>query len=193
VGKTEAKRLLGSLTHNSDGRHELNSCGSGQWPVAGSYEHGNETSDFIKCWQSHEQLSNSWILKGSAVWSSYIVQYPQRTCSYLLCEPQQFWIQNEIMAVLAYAACHSDINWCQKNLTSLLQDLQTTRSQSRDEAPGLSVAAGNKRVTQWQNNDYKRKKHFEECILQCHSVHHESYMKSPWLEHDETYPSLFRD
>jgi hypothetical protein len=33
------------------GRYGLNSSGSGQGPVEGSYEHGNEPSGYMKFWE----------------------------------------------------------------------------------------------------------------------------------------------
>jgi hypothetical protein len=72
--------------------------------MAGSYEHGNEPSDSIKCWEILEQLSNWWLFrKDSAPRSSYIVQYQQRISSWLLHEPQKLQIHPEIMAALVPA------------------------------------------------------------------------------------------
>jgi hypothetical protein len=41
--------LDGSVILVTEGRCGLNSSGSSQGPVAGSCEHGNEPSGFIKC------------------------------------------------------------------------------------------------------------------------------------------------
>jgi hypothetical protein len=44
--------------------------GSGQGPLEGSFEHGNEVSGSIKCWEVLEWLHNWRLLKkGSAPWS----------------------------------------------------------------------------------------------------------------------------
>jgi hypothetical protein len=45
----------------------LDRSGSELGPVEGSYEHGNEPSGSLKCWEYIEKLHNWWLLKkGSA-------------------------------------------------------------------------------------------------------------------------------
>jgi hypothetical protein len=49
---------------------ELDSSGPGQGPVVGSYDHGNESSGFIKSWEFHDQLSDYQLLNEDlALWS----------------------------------------------------------------------------------------------------------------------------
>jgi hypothetical protein len=48
----------------------LDSSGLGQGSVAGSCEHGNEPSDFMKCWKFLEWLCECWLLnKDSVPWT----------------------------------------------------------------------------------------------------------------------------
>jgi hypothetical protein len=48
----------------------LDSSGSGQGPVAGSCEHGNQLSGSIKFWEFLEWLTDCWLLKkDSAPWN----------------------------------------------------------------------------------------------------------------------------
>jgi hypothetical protein len=44
----------------------MNSSGSGQGPVEGFCEHGNEPCGSVKCWEILEQLNDWWLLKYSA-------------------------------------------------------------------------------------------------------------------------------
>lgn len=49
-------------------------------PVAGFFEHGNETSGFTKCWEFLAQLSDCQIFKmDSATWSYVWGKYRDRT------------------------------------------------------------------------------------------------------------------
>jgi hypothetical protein len=50
----------------------LDSSGSGQGPVDGSCEHGNEHSVSTKCWEILEKLSDWHFLKNSAPWSCLV-------------------------------------------------------------------------------------------------------------------------
>jgi hypothetical protein len=44
--------------------------------VAGSYEHDNEPSGFIKCWEFLEWLSNCWLLrKDPAPWNQFLLSF----------------------------------------------------------------------------------------------------------------------
>jgi hypothetical protein len=72
VGKPEAQRLLETPRRTwvdnikidlRERWYGLDRSGSGLGPVEGSCEHGNESSDSIKCWEILEQLSDSWLLK----------------------------------------------------------------------------------------------------------------------------------
>jgi hypothetical protein len=48
----------------------LDSSGSGQGPVVGSYKHDSERFGSIKCWEILEQLSEWWyFMKDSAPYS----------------------------------------------------------------------------------------------------------------------------
>jgi hypothetical protein len=53
----------------------LGSSGSGQRPVAGSYEHGTEPSGSLKFCEILRQLSDWWLLKDSAPWKLVIPPY----------------------------------------------------------------------------------------------------------------------
>jgi hypothetical protein len=79
VGKPERKRPLGRSTRRWVGniktdlkRDRMGWCGlarsgAGLGSVEGSFEHGNEPSGFINCWQVPEWLYNWQLLrKGSA-------------------------------------------------------------------------------------------------------------------------------
>jgi hypothetical protein len=70
MGKPEEKRSLGRLRRRWEDNIKMDLREIGWGPVEGSCEHGNETSDFIKCWEILEWL-NDWRLlkKGSAPWS----------------------------------------------------------------------------------------------------------------------------
>jgi hypothetical protein len=82
VGKPEEKRPLGRprrrWVDNRDrmGLYGLDRSGSGEGPVEGSFEHGNEPSGSIICWEVLEWLHNwRFLKKGSAPRESDIYSY----------------------------------------------------------------------------------------------------------------------
>jgi hypothetical protein len=75
VGKPGGKRPLGrprrrwvgnikiDFREDRMGWYGLDRCGSGQGPVEGSCEHGDEPSGSINCWEVLEWLDNWQLLK----------------------------------------------------------------------------------------------------------------------------------
>jgi hypothetical protein len=68
--------------------------------VAGSYEHTNEPSDSVICWEHLEQLGNWMLLKDSSIEFVHSPISTENKQRLMLHEPRQLQIQPEITAAL---------------------------------------------------------------------------------------------